>query len=949
MAQLLGSPSGYSIQRKCACGGDCADCRAAAQGGMPPVQTRLAVSEPRDFHERQADSLASDVMRSSGPVRMPSFSAPSPAAQAPEAIYRRAEHTSQPASPAVTPDALGRGGEPLPQGVRGFFEPRFGRNFSGVRVHTGSFSDAVNRALHSLAFTFGQHIWLGRGQPLGATPLMAHELVHTLQQTSDKVHRQSESPKKEEDPLIPRSIKIPPGLSNVQELYRYAEIQIFGTVRNIAWEPSARAQTLLQNIGSHAGEKITFFVRASALARYGGGTTGAQTTTSDNQSYAALNPDDRDEINKEIDRRYYGSTGETPGTLIKKDEKGKVAIWNSFKGQVLADKRKLDALPVAVKTLLGGTSSFTPAQYETLARLADKLSKYSAADLEDYKSKVNADTTSLTELEASLDRYSAAKQQREKSTEERENIVTKLFGGQDLYDEYKKLGQASAELEKKASDKQVQGDGRGANELRDQAAKLRERETQEFTEKLKAFGFNSIAEFQQYLDAYEQAFLKESVAIANDVMDKYEHKLFEAEKYYSQDSAVDALLAQVQSSGAPQLVQQARQKMAEASELSDKGRFQTVQGNAGVGNELSNQAGKKSNEAADLVAQGSKAVKALGAPLIDDEKFPRKELLSNDRATAKSAILAFIAERHTDVRNSRQNLQEDPKIVYKLPKLFALSFDRQNVAACAICERLILDRRGEYVGNEAKWALVLAVIGIALALLIPGGGLLAAGAAIGAATISGYQAIQEYKEYEKKSAFAGVGLADDPSFAWVIVAVVGAVADIGAAVSAVNAIKASGAVKALEATKDLTQFEKDLAAIKELNQAQRTSVLRAAEAQVQSQKAIQALFGASQLSAVPSLTVLALHKAGQLSVVAFYSLKRGVFTFAAWMSELKAARVIADANKLRPEELKALKAAWAEGQELINKEHHQQHPRTGTGDEGIPGSNRDQQGAQRRR
>src|SRR5512145_394946 len=81
-------------------------------------------------------------------------------------------------------------GEPLDLPTRAFLEPRFGHDFSQVRVHTGSQAAASARAIEALAYTVGQKIVFGAGQYAPGTPdgrrLIAHELTHTLQQGADQ-------------------------------------------------------------------------------------------------------------------------------------------------------------------------------------------------------------------------------------------------------------------------------------------------------------------------------------------------------------------------------------------------------------------------------------------------------------------------------------------------------------------------------------------------------------------------------------------------------------------------------------------------------------------------------------------------------------------------------------------------------------------------------------------
>jgi hypothetical protein len=77
-------------------------------------------------------------------------------------------------------------GAPLSDNVRDFMEPRFGADFSGVRLHTGSESTGLNRALSAQAFTRGSDIYLGEGhtnvESSAGQQLLAHELTHVIQQ-----------------------------------------------------------------------------------------------------------------------------------------------------------------------------------------------------------------------------------------------------------------------------------------------------------------------------------------------------------------------------------------------------------------------------------------------------------------------------------------------------------------------------------------------------------------------------------------------------------------------------------------------------------------------------------------------------------------------------------------------------------------------------------------------
>jgi hypothetical protein len=79
------------------------------------------------------------------------------------------------------------GGQPLSPSMRSFFEPRFGQDFSQVRIHTDITATESAQAINARAYTLGKHIVFGVGQyapeTLEGRKLLSHELVHSIQQT----------------------------------------------------------------------------------------------------------------------------------------------------------------------------------------------------------------------------------------------------------------------------------------------------------------------------------------------------------------------------------------------------------------------------------------------------------------------------------------------------------------------------------------------------------------------------------------------------------------------------------------------------------------------------------------------------------------------------------------------------------------------------------------------
>ena len=88
-------------------------------------------------------------------------------------------------------------GQPLDLATRAFTEPRFGRDFNDVRIHTDAKATESASAVKAKAYTVGQHIVFGHGQYAGDSErgrrLLAHELTHVVQQGSGQGELVSQS------------------------------------------------------------------------------------------------------------------------------------------------------------------------------------------------------------------------------------------------------------------------------------------------------------------------------------------------------------------------------------------------------------------------------------------------------------------------------------------------------------------------------------------------------------------------------------------------------------------------------------------------------------------------------------------------------------------------------------------------------------------------------------
>lgn len=101
-------------------------------------------------------------------------------------VQRSAAGHSKNAVPPIVHDVLQSSGQPLDAGTRAYMEPRFGHDFSDVRVHNDAEAASSASAVNAFAYTVENHIVLGTGhhsaQTTSTKRLLAHELAHVVQQ-----------------------------------------------------------------------------------------------------------------------------------------------------------------------------------------------------------------------------------------------------------------------------------------------------------------------------------------------------------------------------------------------------------------------------------------------------------------------------------------------------------------------------------------------------------------------------------------------------------------------------------------------------------------------------------------------------------------------------------------------------------------------------------------------
>ncbi len=199
--QRLGKPASTGLLRpalSCACGGGCPRCQ------MSKLQRKAQVSMPGDAHEREADDVADRVMRMAplptiGRVAQDVHRARSSCEENADDPVEFLRAASPGADKALDTElalyTAGTGGIPLSPTLRAEFEPRFGHDFSQVRVHTDGEAARAARAVQARAYTYQRDIVFASGafapQTTQGRRLLVMSLPMWCSRAQATVHRNS--------------------------------------------------------------------------------------------------------------------------------------------------------------------------------------------------------------------------------------------------------------------------------------------------------------------------------------------------------------------------------------------------------------------------------------------------------------------------------------------------------------------------------------------------------------------------------------------------------------------------------------------------------------------------------------------------------------------------------------------------------------------------------------
>jgi hypothetical protein len=181
---------------------------AGNQALLRQLQRKLTIGAVDDPLEHEADAMAKQVMRMPDPALSlragpPRISRTCTACEEEGKLHAKPDRgtpqrgaaipSDGAAAPGSVEQALRSPAQTLDPMTRGFFEARFGADFSRVQIHSGERAARSAQDVGARAYAVGDHIVFGAGHfsphSRDGQELLAHELTHVVQQTGPHLRR----------------------------------------------------------------------------------------------------------------------------------------------------------------------------------------------------------------------------------------------------------------------------------------------------------------------------------------------------------------------------------------------------------------------------------------------------------------------------------------------------------------------------------------------------------------------------------------------------------------------------------------------------------------------------------------------------------------------------------------------------------------------------------------
>jgi hypothetical protein len=313
---------------------------------------------------------------------------------------------------------------------------------------------------------------------------------------------------------------------------------------------------------------------------------------------------------------------------------------------------------------------------------------------------------------------------------------------------------------------------------------------------LAARGIANVSAFATSITRFVSAFRERAFYIALDLLGRYEATLLEQQRRYQASHGASGLHTEVEP--ARTSFRQAEEHAAAARATYSTWSPEDVMGFHEAGAEYQRLRGEGRQQVRDL---------SVSHPLLGNQDFPVDELASTTSEFEVSLLVGrYIEQRLGNVRDTRDRLTADHELIFRMDVLVNNAKSRQNIAADSIWDKIIRDHTAPSLGDIERDMMILTLT-VALGILTAGTGSLALAAiSLGVGT---YQAVEAYQQYAFEHDAAGARLlSEEPSLAWVVLAVIGAGVDLAGVSALIRPLRP--ALRAFQRSGDLVALGRAL-------------------------------------------------------------------------------------------------------------------------------------------
>ncbi len=190
--RIFGTDERIQSKRSCNCGGTCPRCNNEKDTrGILHFQPKLKVRKQDDHLEREADTIAEQIvgLNYNKDTKFGNINHENKIINRKHFKNEKESYDKKEKPLQTVQEGLSSPGHPLDLRTLAYMESKFGHKFSDVRIHADGKAMQSAEAINARAYTVGNDIIIGDSQfsptSTEGQKLLAHELVHVLQQNDN--------------------------------------------------------------------------------------------------------------------------------------------------------------------------------------------------------------------------------------------------------------------------------------------------------------------------------------------------------------------------------------------------------------------------------------------------------------------------------------------------------------------------------------------------------------------------------------------------------------------------------------------------------------------------------------------------------------------------------------------------------------------------------------------